>query len=434
MGTHDEPSYLDEADEVYVRARWRNQFSNMANLPSHLQAKIDNRKGVLERYDQGTRENGHSLDSQAVVKLDKDLAGAGNRLIRQVYSGDRVEHSLLGRQERLISQRPSWHAPWALARVINGHVGWVRCIEVEPVDNEWFATGSDDTTVKVWDLASGRLKLTLSGHVMAVRDLAISERHPYLFSASEDKTVKCWDLEKNMAIRNYHGHLSGVHTVAVHPTLDLVVSAGRDSVIKLWDIRTRLPVMNLVGHKGPINKIRCLPVDPQVVSCSTDATIRAWDIAAAKCVKILTHHKRSVRDLALHPSEFSMVSACTDDIRSWKLPEGLLLTNFESANTGIINALSVNHDDVLFAGGDDGTLSFYDYKSGHKYQSVRTKQVPGSSESERGILCSSFDRTGLRLITGETDRSIKIWKQNPDATPETHPGIPWNPLLASQRF
>lgn len=434
MTTSNELSYLEEADEAYVRARWSNQFSKMASLPSHLQAKVDSQKSVLQRYEDHHQGHEASADSQAVVKVDRDSAGVGNALIRKVYSKDRVENSVMGRQERLISQKPTWHAPWKLLRVINGHVGWVRCVEVEPVDNEWFATGSDDTTIKIWDLASGQLKLTLSGHVMTVRGVAISDRHPYLFSASEDKTVKCWDLEKNMAIRNYHGHLSGVHTVAVHPTLDLVVSAGRDSVIKLWDIRSRQPVMNLVGHKSPINKVRCLPVDPQVVSCATDASVRAWDITAGKCTKILTHHKRSVRDLALHPAEFSMVSACTDDIRSWKLPEGLLLTNFQSSSTGIINTLSVNHDDVLFAGGDDGTLSFYDYKSGHKYQSLETKEIPGSLESERGILCSSFDRTGLRLITGETDKSIKVWKQDSHATPETDPGLPWNPLLASQRF
>lgn len=425
---------LEEAEQFYTATRWRNQFSHMARLPSHLQEKIDDQKSVLERYDFYAKGTGAAGKSQQLIKLDRKADEPNRALVKKVFSNAGDEHSVMARQEQLISQRPGWHAPWRLMRVINGHVGWVRCVAVDPVDNSWFATGSNDTSIKIWDLASGKLKLTLSGHVMTVRDLAISERHPYMFSASEDKTVRCWDLEKNMAIRNYHGHLSGVHTVAVHPTLDLVVSAGRDSVVKLWDIRTRVPVMNLIGHKSPINRVRCLPVDPQVVSCATDANIRLWDITAGKSLKILTHHKRSVRDFALHPSEFSMASACTDDIRSWKLPEGALLTNFQSTSTGIINSLSVNHDDVLFAGGDDGTLSFYDYKSGHKYQSLLTTEIPGSLESERGILCSAFDQTGLRLITGETDKSIKIWKQDPDATPENAPGLPWNPTISSQRF
>ena len=52
-------------------------------------------------------------------------------------------------------------------------------------------------SLQLWDLASGRLKLTLTGHISSVRALTVSPRQPYLFSAGEDKQVKCWDLEYN---------------------------------------------------------------------------------------------------------------------------------------------------------------------------------------------------------------------------------------------
>jgi pleiotropic regulator 1 len=59
---------------------------------------------------------------------------------------------------------------------------------------------------QVWDLAKcaagaeGGLKLTLTGHINCVRGLAVSPRHPYLFSAGEDKKVMCWDLECNKVL------------------------------------------------------------------------------------------------------------------------------------------------------------------------------------------------------------------------------------------
>ena len=77
--------------------------------------------------------------------------------------------------------KPPWHAPWKLYRVISGHLGWVRSVTVDP-SNEWFATGSADRTIKIWDLASGQLKLTLTGHIEQVMGLAVSDRHPYMFS------------------------------------------------------------------------------------------------------------------------------------------------------------------------------------------------------------------------------------------------------------
>jgi pleiotropic regulator 1 len=44
--------------------------------------------------------------------------------------------------------KPTWHAPWKLYRVIAGHTGWVRTVDVEP-NNEWFATGGGDRIIKV---------------------------------------------------------------------------------------------------------------------------------------------------------------------------------------------------------------------------------------------------------------------------------------------
>lgn len=58
--------------------------------------------------------------------------------------------------------RPTWHAPWQLKRVLSGHHGWVRCVAVDPT-NEWIATGAADRVIKVWDLASGLLKISLTG-------------------------------------------------------------------------------------------------------------------------------------------------------------------------------------------------------------------------------------------------------------------------------
>ena len=54
-----------------------------------------------------------------------------------------------------------------------------------------------DRTIKIWDTASGQLRLTLTGHIEQVTGLAVSTRHPYMFSCGLDKMVKCWDLEQN---------------------------------------------------------------------------------------------------------------------------------------------------------------------------------------------------------------------------------------------
>jgi pleiotropic regulator 1 len=339
--------------------------------------------------------------------------------------------SAIARRDTVIQQKPDWHAPWKLMRVISGHLGWVRALAVEP-GNQWFASGAGDRTIKIWDLATGSLRLTLTGHISTVRGLAVSPRHPYLFSCAEDKKVKCWDLETNKVIREYHGHLSGVYTLSLHPTLDVLVTGGRDGVARVWDMRTKSNVHVLSGHKQTVSDLKCQEADPQVITSSLDSTVRLWDLAAGKTMGVLTHHKKGVRALALHPREFTFASGSAGSIKQWKCPEGAFMQNFNGQNA-IINTLSVNEENVLFSGGDNGSIGFWDWKTGHMFQSLDTTAQPGSLDAEAGIFASTFDHTGLRLICGEADKTIKIWKQDEDATPESHP-LDWRPDLGRHKF
>ncbi|GJJ14566.1 hypothetical protein Clacol_008831 [Clathrus columnatus] len=313
----------------------------------------------------------------------------------------------LARHKTTRTIKPEFHPQWSLKRVISGHLGWVRSVAVEP-GNKWFATGAGDRVIKIWDLASGELKLSLTGHISTVRGLGVSSRHPYLFSCGEDKMVKCWDLEANKVIRHYHGHLSGVYSLSLHPTLDVLVTSGRDASARVWDMRTKANIHVLAGHTATIAAVRCQESDPQVITGSMDSTVRLWDLAAGKTMVQLTHHKKSVRSLAIHPIEYSFASGSAggNNIKKWKCPEGTFVFNFAGHNA-IINTLSVNSEGVLFSGGDNGTLTFWDYATGTPFQTLEDIPQPGSLEAEAGIFCSTFDQTGTRLITGGADKTIK---------------------------
>ena len=70
----------------------------------------------------------------------------------------------------------------------------------------------------------------------------------------------------------------------------------------------------------------------------------------------------------------------------------------------------------LKLGGDNGSLNFWDWKSGYNFQKIQSKVQPGSISAEGGIFASIFDLSGIRLITGECDKTIKIWKQDEEST------------------
>ncbi|KAF7123463.1 hypothetical protein RHSIM_Rhsim12G0061000 [Rhododendron simsii] len=355
--------------------------------------------------------------------VDGGLSGKSSAMIVSASGSSEKNFSTSAIMERIPSRwpRPVWHAPWRNYRVISGHLGWVRSIAFDPT-NTWFFTGSADRTIKMWDVETGRLKLTLTGHIEQVRCLAVRDK--YMFSAGDDKQVKCWDVEQNKVIRSFDGHLSGVYCLALHPTIDhVLLTGGRDSVCRVWDVRCKdnKQIDALSGHKNTVCSILTRPTDPQVITGSHDTTIKLWDLRKVKTMENLTYHKKSVRAMALHPIENCFASASTDNIKKFNLPKGEFMHNMLSQQKTIINAMAINEDGVTATGGDNGSLWFWDWKSGHNFQQSQTIVQPGSLDSEAGIYACSFDVNGTKLVTCEADKTIKMWKEDENATPETHP-------------
>ena len=109
----------------------------------------------------------------------------------------------------------------------------------------------------------------------------------------------------------------------------------------------------------------------QVITGSHDSTIKLWDLAAGKAMTTLTHHKKSVRAMCMHPKEFTFASASADNIKKFVLPRGNFLHNMLSNQRTILNSMAVNEDGIMATGGDNGSLWFWDWKSGHCFQVCR---------------------------------------------------------------
>ena len=174
-------------------------------------------------------------------------------------------------------------------------------------------------------------------------------------------------------------------------------------------------------HSDAVSAILTSSADPQVTTASRDATIKLWDLVAGKEMTTLTHHKKGLRALCASGGvDHSFVSASGGDIRRWACRTGALVGKFEG-HEAVINAVAANGAGVLASCGDDGSMRFWDYLTGYCFQRGETAAQPGSLDAERGVFAASFDHSGTRLVTGEADKSIKIWKEKEDISEEDEP-------------
>ena len=94
----------------------------------------------------GEERGGKGKGREGERRVDKGMNDGDGPLLQSLVLSQGTQQ--LVPRRALQTVRPSWHSPWKLMRVISGHLGWVRCIAVDP-SNDWFATGSNDRTIKV---------------------------------------------------------------------------------------------------------------------------------------------------------------------------------------------------------------------------------------------------------------------------------------------
>jgi WD40 repeat protein len=83
--------------------------------------------------------------------------------------------------------------PARLERTLSGHTEAVVGLAFSP-NGELLASGSDDSTAKIWHLSDGALQQTLAQHTDDVMSVAFSGDGKWLASSSEDKTIRLWHL------------------------------------------------------------------------------------------------------------------------------------------------------------------------------------------------------------------------------------------------
>jgi WD40 repeat protein len=155
---------------------------------------------------------------------------------------------------------------------------------------ERVVSGSDDNSIKVWDLASGRCLQTLRGHSDTVACLLVL--HDHQADVSDDTVTDSYIFQKYASV------------CGNRPSW--LVSGSWDKTLRVWDLVDQGKCLGvLTGHSRPVQCLAILPRDStseedsdsatwRIVSGSWDRSVRIWDLSSSPTSPTLSYHSVAV--------------------------------------------------------------------------------------------------------------------------------------------
>mmetsp|Transcript_22958 Transcript_22958/g.42198 ORF Transcript_22958/g.42198 Transcript_22958/m.42198 type:complete len:513 (-) Transcript_22958:20-1558(-) len=252
-----------------------------------------------------------------------------------------------------------------------------------------------------------RCTSSMTGHTEAVLCCAFSPDSTKLASGSGDTTLRLWDLNVELPKHTCHGHKGWVLTVAWSPDGSRLASAGMDKIVLVWDGASGKLVAALKGHGQPVTcvcwqPLHCAADFPFLASASKDATVRVWDTCAGLARHCLSSHAQPVMQLKWsgeRPDAGGVIYSAGRDrvIKVWNPSDGTMIVELKG-HAHWINTLALNTECSLLAG------PYSNEKQ--TFPNMEAKKAAAKQKYQEQLqLCGEE-----RLLSGSDDLSMFLWR------------------------
>ena len=285
-------------------------------------------------------------------------------------------------------------------RTLMGHTLPVKALDFT-ADGKRLASGSQDGTAKVWDVATGNSMLTLHGHTGSVKALRFFEDGKMLYCSSLDGILRMWDVDATAEERIHTRPPWLAFAAAFSNNGEMIASACWDEV-RLWDTNTQSFLVPLTGHERFVLTVAFSPDDKLLASGSREGRVILWDVPNHKRLSTYDVHTDEVDVVVFSPDGKKFASASRDGtVQLWDLHTEKRTTLLTEPNEGV-RALAFSPDSsTLVSGRLDGTMQLWD---------VATYQHIADFIDARGTIYGlAFSPDGKTVVTGLYRGLIRLW-------------------------
>lgn len=339
-----------------------------------------------------------------------------------------------------------------------GHCSGVNDVSWSP-DGAQLATASDDDSIKIWDIFTGRCLITISNDAhSSVTAVDWSPDGAKIITGTAKGNISLWNATTGQFIREIESHGGQIPAAGFSKTGELTYSAGNDSEVRVWKLQSQecirrfditavadwnVPwasaykwapcvalsndgkriliggntgfvtcwsiesgerLLRLAGHTHWITCLSWRPDGQRIASGSDDKSIRIWNSVTGDSELELMGHSEKIKTLAWSPGGDKLASAGVDkDIRIWDVETGICKTVL-SGHTKEINSVKWSPDgNLLASGSEDNVVRIWEVSTGRCLMVLE--------KHRNWVSCVGWSPDGSHLLSGTFPR-VLIWNSS----------------------
>lgn len=309
---------------------------------------------------------------------------------------------------------------YTLSKVLNSHLSDIWTVKFSSNGN-WLASGSVDSTVKIWNNENGNIILNIK-QPSGITYLDFSPNGNYIATASYDSKIRLWKLPEGVLVKEFIGHIGTVWSANFSPDGKTIASCGEDATIKLWNVDNGHIEQTLRGHTLNVWDVKFSPDGNKLASASFDKTVRIWNFRDGKLLDVLTKHTEAIVSIAFSPDGQRLVSTSDDKtIKLWDTGNWTLLYSLEVPEHSQAADFSPDSK-LLLTGGRDKTAlgeflqNIFGDSNLNKGVSMRLwdaetgRLLQTFSKHSNDVNDVAFGPHGKWIASASSDRTVELWE------------------------
>lgn len=310
--------------------------------------------------------------------------------------------------ERLVAQEQN------IETVIQtGHYAAVTAVAYSP-DGKFTATGSNDKTIKLWDVGSGREIRTYLGNNGESRYLTFNGDGRLIASVDQDYSLKIWEVETSKLLRILVIPEDEILCVTFTPDGNIITGSEENHAI-LWDVQTGEEIRRFKPVAGDITmqknfsypSARSVEVSPdktKLLTGSNDRTAILFDYDSGEELAKFKADRGSCTSCEIFASfspDGNHFITLYDSIHVWNMNTGGKIRVMDGRS---------NRDGTAFYSADGKYIISYYYRNTNIYNARTGKLIAQIEKHLRNITDLKISPDGYSLLTGSEDRTARTWE------------------------